>query len=117
MLAKTILAEEPDVKCRNKNISLKILDLPCSCMQMAIDGWKWEAAVFHGRESFRVITPAYKAAQAHLLHCNLNLNSQGWVTGTPQLPGGTFLISPKRGQAPANHQNTHPCPRRTMVFY
>lgn len=94
MLAKMILAEEPAVKCRNKNISLEVLDMPRSCLQKDAHKWKCEAAVLHTWENLQVITPEYEKAQAHLLHCNLN-NSKGFLTGIPQLYSGIFLISPK----------------------
>lgn len=62
MLAKMILAEEPAVRCGNKNISLEVLDMPRSCLQK--DVHKCEAAVLHRWENLQVITPEYEAAQA-----------------------------------------------------
>jgi len=94
MLAKMILAEEPAVKHRNKNISLDVLDMSRSCLQKDVHERKCEAAVLHRWANLQVITPEYEAAQAHLVHCNLN-NIKAFTTGIRQLYSGIFLISAK----------------------
>lgn len=72
MLAKMSLAEEPAVKCRNKNISLEVLDMSRSCLQKDVHKWKCETVVWHRRENLQVITTEYEEAQADLLHSNPN---------------------------------------------